>query len=162
MASSSSSPNPLVVVEEEADDWLELGLGVSVVRQKNELRLNSGSTSRSESSHHQISSHRFQLGLGFQNEGVDNDLADENLVSGLASIRPHHTTGKLHAGYSFNLEKQQGAGDDEDYDDQLPQITKAYVRVKDEEEVTIFMVKTYLVTKLGLSNEAQEYYTPES
>ncbi|KAL4387868.1 hypothetical protein GQ457_09G012160 [Hibiscus cannabinus] len=36
----------------------------------------------------------------------------------------------------------------------LPQIPKAYIRVKDE-NVTIFMVKKYLVTKLGLSNEAE-------
>ncbi|GMY12663.1 isoform 2 of e3 ubiquitin protein ligase drip1 [Fagus crenata] len=36
----------------------------------------------------------------------------------------------------------------------LPQIPKAYIRVKDE-NVTVFMVKKYLVRKLGLSNEAQ-------
>ncbi|XP_022751961.1 uncharacterized protein LOC111300601 isoform X2 [Durio zibethinus] len=36
----------------------------------------------------------------------------------------------------------------------LPQIPKAYIRVKDE-NVTIFMVKKYLVAKLGLSNEAE-------
>ncbi|KAM4106329.1 hypothetical protein ACJW30_04G055200 [Castanea mollissima] len=36
----------------------------------------------------------------------------------------------------------------------LPQIPKAYIRVKDE-NVTVFMVKKYLVTKLGLSNEAE-------
>ncbi|XP_010256437.1 PREDICTED: uncharacterized protein LOC104596826 [Nelumbo nucifera] len=36
----------------------------------------------------------------------------------------------------------------------LPQIPKAYIRVKDE-NVTVFMVKTYLVTKLGLTNEAE-------
>ncbi|XVF58925.1 hypothetical protein PTKIN_Ptkin07bG0105200 [Pterospermum kingtungense] len=36
----------------------------------------------------------------------------------------------------------------------LPQIPKAYIRVKDE-NVTIFMVKKYLVRKLGLSNEAE-------
>ncbi|XP_039026197.1 protein LAX PANICLE 2-like [Hibiscus syriacus] len=36
----------------------------------------------------------------------------------------------------------------------LPQIPKAYIRVKDE-NVTIFMVKKYLVTKLGVSNEAE-------
>ncbi|XP_034917135.1 uncharacterized protein [Populus alba] len=34
----------------------------------------------------------------------------------------------------------------------LPQIPKAYIRVKDE-NVTVFMVKKYLVRKLGLSNE---------
>ncbi|PPD92346.1 hypothetical protein GOBAR_DD10711 [Gossypium barbadense] len=37
----------------------------------------------------------------------------------------------------------------------LPQIPKAYIRVKDE-NVTIFMVKKYLVRKLGLSNEAEQ------
>ncbi|KAL5566345.1 hypothetical protein UlMin_029509 [Ulmus minor] len=36
----------------------------------------------------------------------------------------------------------------------LPQIPKAYIRVKDE-NVTVLMVKKYLVRKLGLSNEAQ-------
>ncbi|KAM3360601.1 hypothetical protein P3S68_015455 [Capsicum galapagoense] len=36
----------------------------------------------------------------------------------------------------------------------LPQIPKAFIRVKDE-NVTVFMVKTYLVRKLGLSNEAE-------
>lgn len=36
----------------------------------------------------------------------------------------------------------------------LPQIPKAYIRVKDE-SMTVFMVKKYLVTKLGLSNEAE-------
>ncbi|KAG5247641.1 protein LAX PANICLE [Salix suchowensis] len=34
----------------------------------------------------------------------------------------------------------------------LPQIPKAYIRVKDE-NVTVFMVKKYLVRKLGLANE---------
>ncbi|XP_077240097.1 protein LAX PANICLE 2-like isoform X2 [Tasmannia lanceolata] len=36
----------------------------------------------------------------------------------------------------------------------LPQIPKAYIRVKDE-NVTIFVVKKYLVRKLGLVNEAE-------
>ncbi|KAI4336508.1 hypothetical protein L6164_015029 [Bauhinia variegata] len=36
----------------------------------------------------------------------------------------------------------------------LPQIPKAYIRVKDE-NMTIFIVKKYLVTKLGLSDEAE-------
>nr|XP_027078269.1 protein LAX PANICLE 2-like [Coffea arabica] len=36
----------------------------------------------------------------------------------------------------------------------LPQIPKPYIRVKDS-NVTVFMVKTYLVRKLGLSNEAE-------
>ncbi|XP_058088079.1 uncharacterized protein LOC131235020 [Magnolia sinica] len=36
----------------------------------------------------------------------------------------------------------------------LPQIPKAYIRVKDE-NVTIFMVKTYLIRKLGLTSEAE-------
>ncbi|KAI4343518.1 hypothetical protein L6164_010857 [Bauhinia variegata] len=36
----------------------------------------------------------------------------------------------------------------------LPQIPKAYIRVKDE-NMTIFLVKKYLVTKLGLSDEAE-------
>ncbi|KAK1405048.1 hypothetical protein POM88_004653 [Heracleum sosnowskyi] len=36
----------------------------------------------------------------------------------------------------------------------LPQIPKMYIRVKDD-KVTVLMVKTYLVTKLGLSNEAE-------
>ncbi|KAF5727633.1 general transcription factor IIH subunit 3 isoform X2 [Tripterygium wilfordii] len=36
----------------------------------------------------------------------------------------------------------------------LPQIPKAYIRVKDE-SVSILMVKKYLVTKLGLSNQAE-------
>ncbi|XP_054807580.1 protein LAX PANICLE 2-like [Prosopis cineraria] len=34
----------------------------------------------------------------------------------------------------------------------LPQVPKAYIRVKNE-DMTIFMVKKYLVTKLGLANE---------
>ncbi|KAH0679345.1 hypothetical protein KY284_020430 [Solanum tuberosum] len=38
--------------------------------------------------------------------------------------------------------------------DVLPQLPKAFIRVKDE-KVTIFMLKTYLVTKLGLSNQAE-------
>ncbi|KAL1821480.1 hypothetical protein ACET3Z_016349 [Daucus carota] len=37
----------------------------------------------------------------------------------------------------------------------LPQIPKMYIRVKEDEKVTVLMVKTYLLTKLGLSNEAQ-------
>ncbi|KAG6777720.1 hypothetical protein POTOM_017549 [Populus tomentosa] len=44
----------------------------------------------------------------------------------------------------------------------LPQIPKAYIRVKDE-NVTVFMVKKYLVRKLGLSNEdekSQHYMMP--
>ncbi|MED6145419.1 hypothetical protein PIB30_025056 [Stylosanthes scabra] len=36
----------------------------------------------------------------------------------------------------------------------LPQIPKAYIRVRDE-NMTVFMVKKYLVRKLGLSNEAE-------
>ncbi|XP_031270906.1 protein LAX PANICLE 2-like [Pistacia vera] len=36
----------------------------------------------------------------------------------------------------------------------LPQIPKAYIRVKDE-NMTVFTVKKYLVRKLGLSNEAE-------
>ncbi|KAJ8765361.1 hypothetical protein K2173_012058 [Erythroxylum novogranatense] len=36
----------------------------------------------------------------------------------------------------------------------LPQIPKAYIRVKDE-NVTVFAVKKYLVVKLGLANEAE-------
>ncbi|WJX35146.1 hypothetical protein P8452_23176 [Trifolium repens] len=36
----------------------------------------------------------------------------------------------------------------------LPQISKEYIRVKDE-NMTVLMVKKYLVTKLGLSNEAE-------
>ncbi|KAA8522633.1 hypothetical protein F0562_013006 [Nyssa sinensis] len=38
--------------------------------------------------------------------------------------------------------------------EELPQLPRAYIRVKDE-NVTVFMVKTYLVRKLGLSNEAE-------
>ncbi|KAK9291590.1 hypothetical protein L1049_019539 [Liquidambar formosana] len=40
------------------------------------------------------------------------------------------------------------------YGEALPQIPKAYIRVKDE-NVTVFLVKKYLVRKLGLSNEAE-------
>ncbi|XP_034692139.1 protein LAX PANICLE 2-like isoform X1 [Vitis riparia] len=36
----------------------------------------------------------------------------------------------------------------------LPQVPKAYIRVR-EENVTVLMVQKYLVTKLGLSNEAE-------
>ncbi|XP_010319865.1 E3 ubiquitin protein ligase DRIP2 [Solanum lycopersicum] len=36
----------------------------------------------------------------------------------------------------------------------LPQLPKTFIRVKDE-KVTVFMLKTYLVTKLGLSNQAE-------
>ncbi|MED6218766.1 hypothetical protein PIB30_029611 [Stylosanthes scabra] len=36
----------------------------------------------------------------------------------------------------------------------LPQIPKAYIRIRDE-NMTVFMVKKYLVRKLGLSNEAE-------
>ncbi|KAB5561198.1 hypothetical protein DKX38_006155 [Salix brachista] len=39
----------------------------------------------------------------------------------------------------------------------LPQIPKAYIRVKDE-NVTVFMVKKYLVRKLGLANEDEILY----
>ncbi|KAJ0097916.1 hypothetical protein Patl1_28154 [Pistacia atlantica] len=40
----------------------------------------------------------------------------------------------------------------------LPQIPKAYIRVKDE-NMTVFTVKKYLVRKLGLSNEAEVIYS---
>ncbi|KAI5404828.1 hypothetical protein KIW84_051842 [Lathyrus oleraceus] len=39
----------------------------------------------------------------------------------------------------------------------LPQISKEYIRVKDE-NMTVLMVKKYLVTKLGLSNEDEVIY----
>ncbi|XP_017971263.1 PREDICTED: uncharacterized protein LOC18612903 isoform X1 [Theobroma cacao] len=61
----------------------------------------------------------------------------------LAGTRPH-------SGLWFTLQSYTNRRNGE----ALPQIPKAYIRVKDE-NVTIFMVKKYLVTKLGLSNEAE-------
>ncbi|XP_015879615.3 uncharacterized protein LOC107415739 isoform X1 [Ziziphus jujuba] len=48
---------------------------------------------------------------------------------------------------STNRREREGGGG-------LPQVPKAYIRVKDE-NVTVSMVKKYLVRKLGLSNEAE-------
>ncbi|CAK9153565.1 unnamed protein product [Ilex paraguariensis] len=61
----------------------------------------------------------------------------------------HHYTQRPQSGLWFTLRSlinREGEG--------LPQVPKAYIRVKDE-NVTIFMVKTYLVTKLGLPNESE-------
>nr|GMC68180.1 E3 ubiquitin protein ligase DRIP2-like [Ipomoea batatas] len=60
-------------------------------------------------------------------------------------LRPHHPP----AGLWFTLRSSLNREGEV-----LPQIPKAYIRVKDE-NVTVFMVKTYLVTKLGLSNQDQ-------
>ncbi|KAJ7957126.1 E3 ubiquitin protein ligase drip2 [Quillaja saponaria] len=65
---------------------------------------------------------------------------------------PHHyttTSSSYQSGLWFALRastKRKGEA--------LPQVPKAYIRVKDE-NVTVFMVKKYLVRKLGLSNEAE-------
>ncbi|GKU88862.1 hypothetical protein SLEP1_g3078 [Rubroshorea leprosula] len=72
---------------------------------------------------------------------VPNYLHDNHSTSG--RCRPHP------AGLWFTLQSytnQKG--------EKLPQIPKAYIRVKDE-NLTVLMVKKYLVTKLGLSNEAE-------
>nr|XP_023890144.1 uncharacterized protein LOC112002221 [Quercus suber] len=64
----------------------------------------------------------------------------------------HHydsSTTRPHPGFWFTLRSSTNRDGEV-----LPQIPKAYIRVKDE-NVTVFMVKKYLVTKLGLSNEAE-------
>ncbi|XP_030940839.1 uncharacterized protein LOC115965690 isoform X2 [Quercus lobata] len=64
----------------------------------------------------------------------------------------HHydsSTTRPHPGFWFTLRSLTNRDGEV-----LPQIPKAYIRVKDE-NVTVFMVKKYLVTKLGLSNEAE-------
>ncbi|XP_028786636.1 uncharacterized protein LOC114742579 isoform X2 [Neltuma alba] len=60
----------------------------------------------------------------------------------------HHFshTNPHHSGLWFTLHSSTNQGE------ALPQVPKAYIRVKNE-NMTIFMVKKYLVTKLGLFNE---------
>ncbi|KAG2668533.1 hypothetical protein I3843_15G159700 [Carya illinoinensis] len=61
----------------------------------------------------------------------------------------NYSTRRPHSGLWFSLRSSTNRDGEA-----LPQIPKAYIRVKDE-NVTVFMVKKYLVTKLGLSNEAE-------
>ncbi|KAJ7945178.1 E3 ubiquitin protein ligase DRIP2 [Quillaja saponaria] len=63
---------------------------------------------------------------------------------------PHPTTSNPYqSGLWFALRSSTNRNEEA-----LPQVPKAYIRVKDE-NLTVFMVKRYLVRKLGLSNEAE-------
>ncbi|KAK8484100.1 hypothetical protein V6N11_027702 [Hibiscus sabdariffa] len=64
-------------------------------------------------------------------------------------LHDYSTRTRPHSGLWFTLQAYTNRNGEA-----LPQIPKAYIRVKDE-NVTIFMVKKYLVRKLGLSNEAE-------
>ncbi|GMJ08605.1 hypothetical protein HRI_004529700 [Hibiscus trionum] len=61
----------------------------------------------------------------------------------------YSTRTRPHSGLWFTLQSYTNRNGEA-----LPQIPKAYIRVKDE-NVTVFMVKKYLVRKLGLPNEAE-------
>nr|POE63900.1 isoform 2 of e3 ubiquitin protein ligase drip1 [Quercus suber] len=166
MASSSSQKShKLKVKGDEEGDWLELGLDNCHHYHDNndedvDIDVYNGLPESSSSWPWHMDSGAAFLGLHDCQVPVPNDS--------------HHydsSTTRPHPGFWFTLRSSTNRIDsytlilgwfqvlvpkiDADQDGEvLPQIPKAYIRVKDE-NVTVFMVKKYLVTKLGLSNEAE-------
>ncbi|KAL1301239.1 uncharacterized protein LOC110266143 isoform X1 [Arachis ipaensis] len=117
--------------------------------------------SHGEHHHHQQQQMlKLGLGLGFQQDSMllgssNNDHDDENGSScqidstcgGGGGDGDSHDYNKC--GLWFTLRSSTNRRGEA-----LPQIPKAYIRIRDE-NMTVFMVKKYLVTKLGLSNEAE-------
>ncbi|PSS30847.1 E3 ubiquitin protein like [Actinidia chinensis var. chinensis] len=168
--------------KKETRDWLELGLGFGSV---SACASPSSSSSHLPFQQQQQQPQQPQtqnqslglgLGLGLANEscivGCNYDLRDhDNMAPSLTWFKSPLSSWPLHldsnsflgglndrfmpvarpqsAGLWFTLRSSINRNGD-----QLPQVPKAYIRVKDE-NVTVFMVKTYLVRKLGLSNEAE-------
>ncbi|KAF8405794.1 hypothetical protein HHK36_007871 [Tetracentron sinense] len=166
--------------EENLLEELELGLSLGCTKPEPRSSLVSATASSSSRLHFHP---ELGLGLGFDNEAVRN-RSGRLSVAPPSNHHPHassltlvqapswpwhmHSSGflrhenlqipvpKVHdysprpeTGLWFSLRSsinREGKA--------LPQISKAYIRVKDE-KVTVFMVKTYLVRKLGLSNEVE-------
>nr|POE63899.1 isoform 2 of e3 ubiquitin protein ligase drip1 [Quercus suber] len=144
MASSSSQKShKLKVKGDEEGDWLELGLDNCHHYHDNndedvDIDVYNGLPESSSSWPWHMDSGAAFLGLHDCQVPVPNDS--------------HHydsSTTRPHPGFWFTLRSSTNRDGEV-----LPQIPKAYIRVKDE-NVTVFMVKKYLVTKLGLSNEAE-------
>ncbi|XP_055819092.1 E3 ubiquitin protein ligase DRIP1-like [Solanum dulcamara] len=89
-----------------------------------------------------------RLGLG---AGTDDDMKMEQLASSSSVVLCSNTSipHRSPPGLWFSLRPSANRKGEV-----LPHLPKAFIRVKNE-KVTVFMVKTYLVTKLGLSNEAE-------
>ncbi|XP_058781300.1 uncharacterized protein LOC131655432 [Vicia villosa] len=80
---------------------------------------------------------------------IMNPRGEEDLAMKFPSDSHHYLARNNHnqSGFWFTLRSFTNRNGEA-----LPQISKEYIRVKDE-NMTVLMVKKYLVTKLGLSNE---------
>ncbi|KAL1347073.1 hypothetical protein HN51_020592 [Arachis hypogaea] len=135
--------------------------------------------SHGEHHHQQQEMLKLGLGLGFQQDSMLLGSMEEKMM-----IEPTISYGNRLLGSSNNDDDDEngsswqidstcgggGGGDFHHYNkcglwftlrsstnrrgEALPQIPKAYIRIRDE-NMTVFMVKKYLVRKLGLSNEAE-------
>ncbi|KAI5404829.1 hypothetical protein KIW84_051842 [Lathyrus oleraceus] len=166
------SSKPLQDDQEEEEDWLKLGLGLGTSTSSSSSPWNkivshnpilvSPSSLSSTTSQKQCFP-QIGLGLGFQDYESRKGSSSLSLSSSCEIMNPrgedlamkfpsdshHYLARNSHnqSGFWFTLRSFTNRNGEA-----LPQISKEYIRVKDE-NMTVLMVKKYLVTKLGLSNE---------
>ncbi|XP_059309679.1 uncharacterized protein LOC132060764 [Lycium ferocissimum] len=155
--SSSASSSSFSLCSNTSKKGLELGLGLECGSAIDQTRAPSSLflLKEKQGGHHQEPELRLGLGLGvglgLKLGSVDDD-DHHNMKMEVATARHTSKTSIPHLsppGLWFSLRPSINRKGEV-----LPQVLKAFIRVKDE-NVTVFMVKTYLVGKLGLSNEAE-------
>ncbi|CAL5324091.1 unnamed protein product [Camellia sinensis] len=150
-SSSSTSSLPLQQTQQRLELGLGLGLGLGFGNEC--VALPAGSNyDLYHHDHNMVSSLGLFTSPSLLSWPLHVDVDSSNSFLGLHDRLmpvPDDTYHRPHPGLWFTLRSSINRNGEE-----LPQLTKAYIRVKDE-NVTVFMVKTYLVRKLGLSNEAE-------
>ncbi|GMP26723.1 hypothetical protein CsSME_00003042 [Camellia sinensis var. sinensis] len=153
MSSSASSSSTSSLALQQTQQRLELGLGLELGFGNECVALPAGSNyDLYHHDHNMVSSLGLFTSPSLLSWPLHVDVDSSNSFLGLHDRLmpvPDDTYHRPHPGLWFTLRSSINRNGEE-----LPQLAKAYIRVKDE-NVTVFMVKTYLVRKLGLSNEAE-------